>query len=392
MRHAALVTGIFLSILAAATVGEDARVEAARADWGPAASMAAERAHFTATLLPNGKVLATAGFQGVYSIVNAEIYDAKKDQWSPTGNMLIGERIGHSATLLPDGTVLVVGGGIRHGVSLDSVELYDWRTNQWFTLASMTERRSGHTAVLLDNGTVLVAGGAHCVFTVGCTWHASVELYEPETGNWTTLQPMAHPRSEHTATLLPSGKVLITGGVACSDLDLQGPCNYFADTEIYDPTAGTWASGPNMSQARATFTATSLLDGRVLIAGGALSGAFDPVIDSAEIYDSSSNSWSSAGHMGDARADFAATLLPNGLVLVTGGAGNEGDVPERWYTRTAEVYNPRTNAWSFIDDMQSVRRGHAATVLNNGKVLVVGGFNATSELLAPRISRPTATK
>jgi len=121
--------------------------------------------------------------------------------WSETGS-LITARDRHTATLLPNGKVLAAGG---EGDA--STELYDPGSGSWTATGRLATRRYDHTATLLPNGKVLVAAGFNL-----SGWLASAELYDPATGTWTATDRLATARSNHTATLLPNGKVLAAGG------------------------------------------------------------------------------------------------------------------------------------------------------------------------------------
>ncbi|WP_249039671.1 kelch repeat-containing protein, partial [Archangium gephyra] len=165
-------------------------------------------------------------------------------------------RSSHTATLLPGGKVLVAGGQDSSG-PLRTVEVYDSRTGQWTTIASLAQARSSHTATLLPGGRVLVAGGQQ-----GLTSLASTEVYDPGTGQWTETSQLAQARSSHTATLLPGGKILVAGGRGASGTPLLG-------AEVYDLATSQWTPTGSMASARLEHpTATLLAGGQVLLIGG----------------------------------------------------------------------------------------------------------------------------
>ena len=124
--------------------------------WAPTGSLNSARETYTATLLPNGQVLVTGGFDGLY-LTSAALYDPASGTWIPTAN-LNDKRTNHTATLLPDGKVLVVGGyNSRHLVH--PAEVYDPANGTWAETGSLGTGRSEHTATLLPDGKVLVTGG-----------------------------------------------------------------------------------------------------------------------------------------------------------------------------------------------------------------------------------------
>src|SRR6266542_1914314 len=130
---------------------------------------------------------------------------------------------------------------------------------RWLTTGSLGVERSGNTATLLPSGKVLVAGGSHLVngnFTV----LSSVELYDPATGSWSPTGSLGTARAIHTATLLPSGKVLVTGGF--------NGFSSLSSAELYDPATGSWSPTGSLATGREIHTATLLPSGKVLVAGG----------------------------------------------------------------------------------------------------------------------------
>ena len=193
------------------------------------------------------------------------------------------------------------------------------RPPAWTATGNMDGVRSGHTATLLPDGKVLVTGGSIGYFSGELL--ASAELYDPGSGSWTATGSMAAARDGHTATLLPDGTVLVAGGV--------GSSGELASAELYDPRSGTWVPTGNMIETRFTHTATLLRDGKVLVTG---SGD----LASAELYDPGSGTWTATGNMHGARSYHTATLLPDGTVLVAGGLSSSGlDA-----LASAELYDP----------------------------------------------------
>jgi hypothetical protein len=173
---------------------------------------------------------------------------------------------------------------------------------------------------------------------------------------------LVNARDTFTATTLQNGKVLIAGGL--------GPrASLIAQCELYDPTTGTFTKTGNLFTPRFNHTATLLNNGMVLIAGGEVSdgsGAFTESA-SAELYDPNSGTLSPAGSLNQARKNHTATLLGSGLVLIAGGNGLSGDPV------AAELYNSSTNSFSNAANLKTARDAQTATLLNDGTVLIAGG-------------------
>jgi N-acetylneuraminic acid mutarotase len=286
--------------------------------------------------------------------------------WTLTGG-LGTSRYGHTATLLPDGRVLVAGGTGSGGGVLSSAELYDPATGSWSATGSLNRGRYHHTATLLQNGKVLVAGGfatAETRFDLTDT----VELYDPATGAWSVTGSHHTARYWHSATPLRNGKALVVGGL--NDFDEGVALN---SAELYDPTTGTWSSTGSLKVSRYLCTATPLSNGKVLVAGGVDGdfGTLYTVFKTAELYDPEAGTWSNTGGLSSGRFAHTATLLQNGNVLAAGGGAFPGFAT---VNNSAEVYNPATGTWSATGSL-SRRSYHVATPLPNGKVLVAGGIN-----------------
>ena len=225
----------------------------------------------------------------------------------------------HTATLLPDGKVLITGGGVS------TAEIFDPAGNagvgSFTATGSMGSARFAHTATLLPNGKVLITGGHNGTNTL-----SSAEIFDPAgnggVGSFTTTGSMGSARYIHTATLLPNGKVLITGG--------HNGVTVVPSAEIFDPAGGVgfFTATGSMGSAKYIHTATLLPNGKVFVAGGSNGAA---LLSSVEIFDPAGNggvgSFTATGSMGSARYIHTATLLPNGKVLITGGHNGAIVVP-----------------------------------------------------------------
>src|SRR5262245_19085703 len=131
------------------------RQQAEAASFSNTGSLSDVRSAHTATLLPNGTVLVTGGFNGTDPVASAELYDPATGQWTMTGSLTTARRI-HTATLLPGGKVLVASGGTSGTVVRTlTCELYDPAVGTWTNTGSMASGRARHTATLLTNGMVL---------------------------------------------------------------------------------------------------------------------------------------------------------------------------------------------------------------------------------------------
>ncbi|MBU1878040.1 MAG: hypothetical protein KJ734_03730, partial [Chloroflexi bacterium] len=320
--------------------------------WSATGSLGAVRARHTATLLPDGRLLAVGGVGSGY-LASAEIYQPAAGAWSAVASLNTARR-DHATALLHNGQALVAGG---HDGSnyLASAESYKQSTNTWVPIGDMNDARARHTMTLMPDGRLMVVGGYNGSYL------ASAEILSPTTATWSATGSLGGARADHTATLLADGRLLVVGGTNASGRT--------SSAEIYDPATRTWEKTGTLHAVRSGHTATLLYDGRVLVIGGYSAGP-NPVA-TAEVYDPATESWSVTGSMSDARVWHTATLLYDSRVLVVGGLGSGTT-----YLSSAELYNPGpgTGTWSATGSLNSARDHHAAALLPNSQVLVAGGF------------------
>jgi hypothetical protein len=232
----------------------------------------------------------------------------------------------------------------------------------------MAVGRSSHTSTLLGDGTVLLAGG----YTSGTTATSLAEVFDPSDERFLVVPTrMNYTRANHTAVRLPNGKVLLVGG------EVPGSSQSLNSAELYNPQTGEFTLTEPMIEQRTSHAMAMLPDGRVLVCGGRTSGGAGTVWHrNAEIYDYRTGHWSStANDMEKLRAGHQATLLTNGLVLVTGGSGGDA----------AEIFDPKTNSFRTLASpmMEPGRSLHGVVQLGTGIVLITNGGIRQGEYFSP---------
>lgn len=324
--------------------------------------------------------------------------------------------LGHTASLAADGSVLLIGGSRGQGTLSTSIERFDPRSSTLRKIGNLSNGRKGHRAVRLSSGRILVTGG-----TTGLPV-TTAEVVDERTG---AVSPTGNPRVQrvsHTATRFGNDKVLITGGYSSGEGAMLGISR---SAEIWEPATNTFRLLPaTMRMARAGHSATLLPDGRILITGGLSPNAN---YQFAEVFDPATEKFSVLASVDNRERGLHATgQLPDGSVLVLGGeteatvpratvvqfladgggtsrvladlvrprtlvegaVSRDGRVflfggevgPGNVTTATAEAYSAATGG-ATIADMPQARVGHTTTRLLDGRFLIAGGEDADGRLV-----------
>jgi hypothetical protein len=286
--------------------------------WIIADSLNLPRRLHSSVVLPNGDVLVTGGLNGFdidSCLSSCEIYDYEKDAWRFTTSMNVG-RADHHSILLKDNRVLIIG-----GANISSCEIFDPITEIWKLADNLLKDRSGHTVSLLENGKVIAIGGVDLTETESIYLN-HCEIYDPETNIWTVTDSMKFNRAGHTATLLNDGKLLVCGGSNNHNIG-----SILSICELYDPVTNTWSVVDSMNQKRKYHSATLLPDGRVLVSGGLYPTIpADTSVIISEVYDPSIDKWEAIFPECFTGLVHEGLLLNNGLILFTGGGSDSWEL------------------------------------------------------------------
>jgi len=243
--------------------------------------------HFSVRL-PSGKLLVAHGA----GLTQAETFDPTTATWAAAGT----HRPHYNGALTPlsNGKVLIAGDLTA------TADLYDPATNAWTATGNLLTGRTQMVVAALPAAKAIAAGG----YSSDYRTLTSTEIYNA--GTWSAGPPTVHGHAYAAAVTLPSGKALVIGGVSAG-----APISF---AELYDPATNTWSGAGAMTYRRSRPAATLLATGKVLVTGSAVGGS------AAEVYDPLTNKWSVVGDEAYRWAiEGADGLLANGSVLVTGG-------------------------------------------------------------------------
>lgn len=311
-----------------------------------------------------------------------EIYTAMNDTfWF--GPQMNAPRSMHTMTQLQDGRYLFAGGVDDQNNPQASCEIFDPTTSTFTLVAAMNSPRMGHTANLLSDGRVFVSGGLDALTVTPTQLSAirdavdSTEIYDPVANTWTTATPMTVPRAAHVALQRADGKIMLCGGISWNpNIILGWVPTVRSSCDLYDPATNTMSSGPSMAQSRALVNAVELGPDQWLVAGG-MNGLsiipFNPgnPTATAEIYDGAANTWTSVGSMGTARANHSGWALGDGTFILAGGGS--GDILSPTPLNTTEIFDPATNSFTPGPMMSSGRAGATIFRAPHGQMHLLGG-------------------
>lgn len=353
----------------------------AEKNYAALSSLAAQkRTLHTSTLLPNGDILIAGGKSSGGLLRHAELFTPGADIFSPINGEMGQVRAQHSATLLPNGRVLIAGGSTTNATSTASTnttEIYYPDTKRFIPTSPMTDARANHSAIMLPDGRVFVAGGRGGASNVTL---GTAEIFISTQSRWMSAATMIAScrRAIHATVQLKNGKIMLIGGINAS-----GP---LTSSALYDPVANTWdcATVTALPIPLFSHTATLLFDGRVLVTGGN-NGIGE--VNRSYIYDpgaGAGGTWTATDPtpLLEPRFDHTATLLPNGNVMISGGAQSAAGntVPT-----SIEAFHISGSSWATgggtsdgVKFSGGARAYHTMTLALNNKMYGIGGQNGVS--------------
>lgn len=316
--------------------------------------MQTARAAHTLTAIGRDGVLVVGGFADAGAgVAGAEWFDVPNSRWRPLAGALA--RQSHSATPLGDGRVAIAGGYDEDGVPTAVVEAFEPSSRRFVRAGVLLTPRAGHEVLRLPDDRLLVVGG------IAANWHYldRVEWFDPR-GGATAASSMSVAREGHAAVTLDDGRVLVCGGHRGRGAAIE----IFASTELFDPRDGRWRPGPPMTTRRHKHDILRLPDGRVLVLGGADARDDRGAYDTTEIFEPATGTFRPGPRLSQPRYKLRGTshVLADGRVLVTGGAD------------CAEIVDLDSGRGVAIDGPPLAGLFSASVPLGDGRTLVTGGY------------------
>jgi MYXO-CTERM domain-containing protein len=278
-------------------------------------AMTAGRSFHAAALLSTNNVVVAGGVGATAALGATEIYDVTTSKFRAVGNLIVA-RAKPALVALGANQALIAGGQDATGAVLDSAELFNATAETWSTTDRMGAKRVGHY--------LAAPSGAAATVVAGITSSLLGDLAACErfaAGTWTASAGLAEPRHDFAGASFSDGKILVAGGFQAS------VGKVLATAELFDPSQAKWVTAGTLAHARTAHTLTALPSGAAVAAGGVVrdtTGKITSYLKSAELFDPGSNTWTALTDMAGVRAFHSATLLNDGRVLVAGGAGATG--------------------------------------------------------------------
>jgi hypothetical protein len=327
-------------------------------EWKTIGELSQPRAYASAVGLSNGKILVVGGFdRSAPDVMNSrsELIDPATGDVTVLPQPLLG-RVHQTITSAWEDLVVVAGGvewRETYWSPVDRVDVFRPSQRGWVIGAPLRHKRSDHAATALQDGRVLVTGG-----NANTTLLSSTEIYNPRSDRWSEAAPMPRARTQHSAVTLVDGRVLVAGGIDADGAPTR-------TTFVYDPRTDSWADGPAMTIARLQQVIVALPNGDVLVAGGD-----GPASGTSEVYRFDAGRFVASGTLVTPRLVAQGAALPDGRVVLSGG------LPLRMHEfaplRSVEIWDPKTGLWTALPPAPTPR-AWGSIVIVRGVVYQLSG-------------------
>jgi N-acetylneuraminic acid mutarotase len=301
-----------------------------------------------------------------FSESSVEIKEAKEIVLVDSGRAgYIPSRRSDSAPIHYSANKIFFFGGLNQDTNqIDSSVVYDSSTNTWSKLADMPLPVIDHTATVLPDGKIVIFGG---LSGGGGSYNSSrkTQIYDPTTDTWMLGADGLNERYRHTATLLPDGRIFFIGGTIGSGWTVAG-------TEYYTPSTNSWAAGPPLQISDRKEHVTIALSDRLIVVAGRDDG--NNPLGSTEVYTYATGLWTAGGNLTTIREEPAVIKLAGDQVIIIGGSPSGS-------TAKVEIYDAATNTWTTKTDLNVGRRNMAAILLSDGRVLIAAGTASNGAIL-----------
>jgi len=282
-----------------------------------------------------------------------------QNPWTEKANMLTARTYFYSCVI--NDTIYAIGGGSNPADSItSSVETYDHLLDTWTLKTNLPEARMGFAAGVVD-GKIYIIGGMANQET-----KSTVLMYDPVTDSVKTKAPMPTARFALAAAVV-DGKIYAIGGVT-------GNFEPTSIVEMYDPATDTWEAKASMPIENNNIAASEV-DGKIYVIGGQKAGGSEVGLQSVLIYDPDTDSWSQKSSMHVRRWAPSSSVMDGKIYVIGGEKGIEDGWPG---LNSVEMYDPATDSWTPMAPMPTPRRGHSSSVLDQ-KIYVMGGTVGYSE-------------